>query len=49
VAISGWGQEHDREQTRQAGFDRHFVKPVELDVIQDLIESWAAVQRTPPG
>jgi PAS domain S-box-containing protein len=49
VAISGWGQEHDREQTRQAGFDRHFVKPVELDVIQDLMDSWAAVQRAPPG
>jgi len=31
VALSGWGQEEDREKTRQAGFDHHFVKPVDVD------------------
>ncbi len=29
VAITGWGQEADREKSRQAGFDVHLVKPVE--------------------
>ena len=28
VALSGWGQEHDRRRSREAGFDEHFVKPV---------------------
>ena len=29
VALTGYGQSSDRESSRQAGFDRHFVKPVE--------------------
>jgi signal transduction histidine kinase/CheY-like chemotaxis protein len=28
IAVTGYGQEHDRERTRAAGFDRHLVKPV---------------------
>jgi CheY-like chemotaxis protein len=27
IAVTGWGQETDREQTRAAGFDHHLVKP----------------------
>jgi signal transduction histidine kinase len=30
VAITGWGQEGDRERARQAGFDEHLVKPVDM-------------------
>jgi PAS domain S-box-containing protein len=30
VAITGWGQADDRAKTREAGFDLHLVKPVEL-------------------
>lgn len=30
VAITGWGQLKDKEQTAAAGFDMHFVKPVDL-------------------
>ena len=33
VAVTGWGQERDRQLAREAGFDRHFVKPVEIDQI----------------
>ncbi|MGJ7917083.1 PAS domain S-box protein [Massilia sp. LXY-6] len=29
VALTGYGQQGDRELTRQAGFDHHFVKPVD--------------------
>lgn len=29
VALTGWGQEDDRRRTREAGFDRHLVKPVD--------------------
>ena len=28
VAVSGYGQAHDRDRALAAGFDRHFVKPV---------------------
>ena len=29
VAITGWGQEADRQKSREAGFDLHLVKPVD--------------------
>lgn len=31
VAITGYGQEKDRERSKEAGFDDHLVKPVESD------------------
>ena len=30
IAQTGWGQQHDRDRTREAGFDHHVVKPVDL-------------------
>jgi signal transduction histidine kinase/CheY-like chemotaxis protein len=30
IAITGYGQDSDRARTRALGFDRHFVKPVDL-------------------
>jgi CheY-like chemotaxis protein len=37
VAVTGYGQESDRERTRQAGFDRHLVKPVEPNHLQEIL------------
>jgi CheY-like chemotaxis protein len=31
VALTGYGQPNDRTRTKEAGFDAHLVKPVELD------------------
>jgi signal transduction histidine kinase len=28
IAQTGWGQEQDRQRTREAGFDHHLVKPI---------------------
>jgi DNA-binding response OmpR family regulator len=39
VAITGWGQEDDRQRARDAGFDHHFTKPVDYAVLLDLIDS----------
>jgi two-component system CheB/CheR fusion protein len=33
AALTGWGQESDRERTRAAGFDFHLTKPVDLNVL----------------
>jgi two-component system CheB/CheR fusion protein len=30
VALSGWVQPDDRARSREAGFDHHFAKPVQL-------------------
>jgi CheY-like chemotaxis protein len=37
VAITGWGQDEDREQSRTAGFDRHLVKPVDHDELLQVV------------
>ncbi|OWQ85685.1 hypothetical protein CDN99_21645 [Roseateles aquatilis] len=33
IAVTGYGQPSDREATRQAGFDVHMVKPVDIDTL----------------
>ncbi|MFN7133713.1 MAG: response regulator, partial [Myxococcales bacterium] len=43
IAISGYGQEADRERSRAAGFDAHFVKPADLDAIVARIEGSSSV------
>jgi CheY-like chemotaxis protein len=35
VALTGWGQEADRERTREAGFDHHMTKPVDVYALVD--------------
>jgi CheY-like chemotaxis protein len=42
IAVTGWGQEEDRQRSRAAGFDHHLVKPVELNLLIDLLASPAA-------
>ncbi len=37
VAVSGWGREEDRRQTREAGFDHHLVKPVAVHSLDQLL------------
>jgi signal transduction histidine kinase len=37
VAITGYGQEADRQRTQAAGFDAHLVKPVDLDALELLL------------
>ncbi len=37
VALTGWGQDDDRQRTNEAGFDYHFVKPVETDALVKLL------------
>jgi CheY-like chemotaxis protein len=39
VAITGWGQPEDRRRSHEAGFDRHLVKPVDLDALRGLLAS----------
>jgi PAS domain S-box-containing protein len=39
IAVTGWGQEDDKHQANQAGFDHHLTKPVDPKQLQPLIES----------
>jgi CheY-like chemotaxis protein len=50
VAVTGYGQVHDRERTLAAGFDVHLVKPVDLQRVSALIAQLAdasAIERSP--
>jgi len=38
VALTGWGQDEDRRRTREAGFDRHLVKPSHPAAIRELLQ-----------
>jgi signal transduction histidine kinase len=37
IAMTGYGQERDRQRSKEAGFDTHTVKPVELDHLMELL------------
>lgn len=37
VAASGWGQDEDRRAAREAGFDAHLVKPLDVEDLMRLI------------
>ena len=37
IALTGWGQESDRERSREAGCDGHLVKPVALDELHQML------------
>jgi len=49
IAVTGWGQETDRERSKEAGFDHHLVKPVEPAALVSILSSLqqtAAARRT---
>lgn len=44
IAITGWGQEEDRQRTREAGFDAHLVKPMDYTKLSELLEKFASAE-----
>jgi signal transduction histidine kinase len=38
IAITGWGQAHDRAKAEAVGFDHHLTKPVDYEQLSTLIE-----------
>jgi len=37
IALTGWGQEQDRNQSKEAGFDHHLTKPIDFDDLRALL------------
>jgi CheY-like chemotaxis protein len=37
VALTGYGQDSDRQQAKEAGFDYHLVKPVSVEALENLL------------
>ena len=37
VAMTGYGQETDRQRSQEAGFDHHLVKPARFEQLQQIL------------
>ena len=48
IAITGYGQEQDRTSALAAGFDRHFIKPVDIAALSALLAELARSRSSPP-
>ena len=40
VALTGFGQDHDRVESESAGFDRHMVKPIDYDALLRTLDAF---------
>ena len=49
VAVTGYGQDKDRERSREAGFDLHLVKPVDRARFKAALDDLAPGAVTPRG
>jgi CheY-like chemotaxis protein/two-component sensor histidine kinase len=49
VAVTGYGQTRDRERAREAGFDAHLVKPLDLDALTALLVDRARERPNAPA
>jgi len=48
LALTGWSQEADRRRSEEAGFEYHFVKPLKLERLEELL-STLPVSAAPAG
>jgi len=44
IAVTGWGQDTDKRRAREAGFDHHMTKPVDLEQVQRLLNGIPATR-----
>jgi CheY-like chemotaxis protein len=42
VAMTGYGQETDRQRAQAAGFDHHLVKPADFGKVQQILATASA-------
>src|SRR5260370_1495234 len=45
VAVTGYGEDEDRRLARAAGYDYHFLKPVDLEQLERLLRRDATMPR----
>ena len=42
IALTGWGQDADRQRSREAGFDHHLLKPIDPTALLELLLTLAS-------
>jgi signal transduction histidine kinase/CheY-like chemotaxis protein len=45
IAVTGWGQEKDRQFAFEAGFDHHMVKPVRFEQIEEILANRSVIKK----
>jgi two-component system CheB/CheR fusion protein len=45
IAATGWGQESDEREAKEAGFDAHMTKPVDLRKLSEVVDDLLARKR----
>jgi len=45
IAVTGWGQEKDRQLAFEAGFDHHMVKPVRFEQIEEILGNRTMIKK----
>jgi CheY-like chemotaxis protein len=45
VALTGWGTEETKQKAREAGFDEHLTKPVEISRVEKILTDPAYAAR----
>jgi CheY-like chemotaxis protein len=38
IALTGWGQDQDKQAAKAAGFDEHLTKPVDPEQVEQVLE-----------
>ena len=49
IAVTGWGAPEDRLKSKQAGFDEHLTKPVDISMIELLLTTLPSRARDADG
>ena len=49
VALTGYGQESDRQRSLEAGFDAHLVKPIDMLALRAFMKDWSGQSALPPA
>jgi CheY-like chemotaxis protein len=49
VALTGWGQEQDKQAAKAAGFDEHLTKPVDPESLERVLDRFLDGRHTEPS
>ena len=49
IALTGWGQEQDKQAAKAAGFDEHLTKPVDPDDVERVLDDLLGDAPEEPG
>jgi signal transduction histidine kinase/ActR/RegA family two-component response regulator len=45
IALTGWGTDQDRQRSREAGFDQHMTKPVDLAALEEALATFTTPEQ----